>query len=737
MHRLLVTSGAVTFLSFASIAVAEPQLPAPAVEHRPAVSFPDHHDVTPPLRDMPIIPPGVEREQSPHAPLPVRGGPRTSPGPQDAALQTSAPGSHVILSPSGFEGIGNNDGVLPPDTNGDVSPDYYVQWVNLTFAIYKKDGTLAMPAASGRTLWHNFGGPCEADNDGDPIVLYDEAADRWLMSQFALPNYPSGPYYQCIAVSTTADPTGPWARYSYSFSKMNDYPKFGVWTDGYYMSTNQFANGSTWAGQGVAVFERDQMLQGLPARMVYIDMASDASLGGMLPADIDGSPPSSPSPEYYTQFDDSPTELQLWQFRVDWNTPAASTFTRKALLTTSSFNSNMCNGSRNCIPQPGTRVKIDALADRLMYRLQYRNFGDHESLVTNHTVNVGSNRGGVRWYEIRNPGSTAVIYQQGTLAPADTLNRWMGSVAMDKAGNLGVGYSVSSASTFPSIRFSGRLATDPLNTLTVAESDLQTGTGYQSHSSGRWGDYSMLAVDPSDGCTFWYTTEYYTSGAASAGWRTSVGSFKLGGCGGPAGPTTPSGLTATAKSASEIDLQWTDNSTDETGFSIERCTGVSCSNFAPIVTVPANTTAYASVGLTASTAYRYRVQAVNGALASAYSNEASATTAAQQPPPTTSVWMTGLSGTSALDGKNAWRATSTVTVGSSTGAVANASVTGRWSDGSTGSCVTGSSGTCSITSARLSKGTASTTMTVQNVSGAALTYDATQNSASSVTIRKP
>ena len=743
MHRLIVTAGATTFLSVASVAFAQPQLPPPAVEHRPTIVLPDHHDVTRPLRDLPLIPPGVEREESPHAPLPVRGGPRTSPGPQDGALQTTAPGAHAIAAPNGFEGIGNGDGVLPPDTNGDVGPNHYIQWVNLTFAIYHKDGTLALPPASGRTLWQGFGGPCETDNDGDPIVLYDEAADRWFMSQFALPNYPKGPFYQCIAVSTTGDPTGSWARYSYSFSKMNDYPKFGVWTDGYYMSTNQFTCNiitCSWAGEGVAVFERDKMLTADPtARMVYFDMANvDSSLGGMLPADIDGAAPPAGAPEYYMQFDDTPTELQLWQFKVNWANTSASTFTRKALLPTSAFNSNMCNGSRNCIPQPGTTVKIDALADRLMYRLQYRNFGDHESLVTNHTVNVGSNRGAVRWYEVRNPSTTPVVYQQGTLAPADTLNRWMGSVAMDKDGNLGVGYSVSnSTTTFPSIRFSGRLATDLLNTLTVTETDLQTGSGSQTHSSGRWGDYSMLGVDPTDGCTFWYTTEYYASGATSAGWRTNIGSFKLGTCGGGAtAPNAPSGLGATAISSSQINLQWTDNSSNETGFSIERCTGAGCSTFAQVGTAAAGANTFSDTGLAASTSYTYQVRAVNGSLASNPSNTATAVTQANQQTDTT-VWVTALTKSSAAIGKNQWRATATITTGNSTGAKSGVTVRGSWSDGTTGSCVTSTTGSCSINSAKLSTKVASTTFTITSLTSSTLTYDSTKNVAGSIVIDKP
>jgi len=729
-------------LALSGAALVAQQVPPQAAEHRPTVVGAERHDVTPALRDMPLIAPEQEKEETPHAPLPVHGGPRVLGERRDAALQIAAPTNSAITPRASFDGIGNTAGVLPPDTNGDVGPNDYVQWVNLSFAIYRKsDGGLRYGPANGKTLWQGFGGPCETRNDGDPIVLYDEIAGRWLMSQFALPNYPAGPYYQCIAVSTSGDPTGSWNRYSYSFSKMNDYPKFGVWSDGYYMTMNQFApdflGRLAWAGQGVVAFERTQMLAGGAARMVYFDMASDTSLGGMLPADLDGTTlPPAGSPAYFAQFDDQPDQLQLWQFHADWSNTSNATFTRKALLATSAFDSNMCNASRNCIPQPGTNAKIDAIADRLMYRLQYRNFGTHESLVTNHTVDVGSDRGGVRWYEVRDPGGNPVIYQQGTFAPADTLNRWMGSAAMDASGNLAIGYSVSNTATFPSIRFSGRLAGDPLGTLTVAESDLRGGTGSQTHSSGRWGDYSMLAVDPTDGCTFWYTTEYYL-GTSSAGWKTNIGSLTLGNGGGtppPQPPAAPSALSASAASTSSINLAWTDNSSDETGFAIERCTGSGCTNFAPVVTTSANATTYSDAGLSASTTYTYRVKAVNATLnlASGYSNTAAATTQGGD----TTMHVSAMSGSSSANGKAGWKASVTITIANSTnGPVANATVTATWSTGGSASCVTGTSGTCSVSTGRLATSVPSTTLTVNNVTHATLTYQPSSND--SVTISKP
>jgi Fibronectin type III domain len=741
--RALVLSLTIPVSLSPGLATGQTLPEAPGAVHRPTTLTPGKHDRTPNLRDLPPLPIEQEPEETPHPPLPIHGGRAKRPHVSDAALQTATPSVNAIAPSVSFGGIGNLSGVLPPDTNGDVGPNHYVQWVNLSFAVYDKSGNVLYGPVSGKTIWQGFGGPCSTRNDGDPIVLYDEVADRWLMSQFALPNYPNGPFYQCVAVSTTGDPLGAWNRYSYTLSKLNDYPKFGVWSDGYYMSINQFTCniiGCSWAGQGVVAFERSQMIAGGTARAVYFDLASNQSLGGMLPADLDGpTPPPESAPNYFVQFDDQPDQLQLWEFHVDWSNPNNSTFTQRSVLPTAAFDSDMCNGSRNCIAQAGTNAKIDALADRLMYRLQYRNFGDHDSLVTNHTVDTGSDRGGVRWYELRNPHTAPVIYQQGSFAPADTLSRWMGSAAMDKDGNLAIGYSASNSQTFPAIRFTGRLKNDALGTLTVAESDLRQGTGSQTHTSGRWGDYSMLAVDPSDGCTFWFTSEYYSVGATSAGWSTNIGSFKLGNCGGSATPPdAPTNLSATAFSSSQINLIWSDNSNDETGFRIERCQDTGSCTFALVTTVAANTTTFADSPLQPSTTYRYRVFADKGALRSSPSNEAPATTA-EPPPSSTVMHVSALTGSSAPSGKSGWQATVVTAVQDGNNqAVENVTVTGNWSAGFSGtaSCVTGPNGTCTVTTPKLSNGAKSVTFSVSNLSRDGFTYNSGANAVSSTVVNK-
>ena len=469
----------------------------------------------------------------------------------DAAVQAAPIAPDAPVTIANFDGVTNVNGVLPPDTNGDVGPNHYMQWVNLSFAIYSKTGTLLYGPAAGNTLWSGFGGVCQTRNDGDPIVLYDHLADRWMVSQFAVPGGASG-YHQCIAISQTGDPTGAWYRYDFLWSNtnMNDYPHFGVWPDGYYMAVHEFANAATWAGQGVAVFERDKMLLGQAARMVKFNLYStDPNMGGMLPTDLDGPAPAAGTPNYFVEPDDNAggfpqDQIQIWAFHVDWANTALSTFTRTTTLATAAFDSNMCNGARTCIPQQGTTAKLDAIADRAMYRAQYRNFGGYETIVMNHTVDAtGTDRAGIRWYELRNTGGAGWgINQQSTFSP-DATHRWMGSVAMNGSGDMAIGYSASSSTMYPAIRYTGRLASDALNSMTQGEGTLIAGTGAQTHTAARWGDYSMLAVDPTDDCTFWFTSEYAQT-TGSAPWRTRIGSFKLADCGAP-GPTPTPGPTNT------------------------------------------------------------------------------------------------------------------------------------------------------------------------------------------------
>ncbi|MGH2678487.1 MAG: hypothetical protein ACRDHB_09035, partial [Actinomycetota bacterium] len=329
-----------------------------------------------------------------------------------------------------------------------------------------------------------------------------------------------------------------------STTKLNDYPKFGVWPDAYYMSVNQFSypgGKETWAGAGAVAFERDQMLQGLPADMVYFDIgASTLAFGGMLPADLDGTtspPPGAPNP--FVEVDDDargwPTDrLHVFNFDVNWANPPSSTFSLPpTAIDTASFESALCT-DRDCIPQPevASTAYLDAIADRLMFRLQYRNLGTHQAMVTNHTVFTGQGFTAIRWYELRSTGGGWSIHQQGSYFPGDGLWRWMGSIAMDGQGNMALGYSTAGGTApggYPSIRYVGRLAGDTAGTMPQGETTLMAGGGSQTTVTSRWGDYSAMTVDPNDGCTFWYTNEYYAT-TSSSGWKTRIGSFRFPSC---------------------------------------------------------------------------------------------------------------------------------------------------------------------------------------------------------------
>src|SRR6266516_2836294 len=400
----------------------------------PMVITATQNDTSAPLESIPVIQPKQSKtdpDLNELRPLPKRGGSAVNlPGKfKDPVLQESlsfAPELNISTPLQNFDGLNNVNGVLPPDTNGDVGPNHYMEWVNLSFAIYNKSGALIYGPAAGNTLWSGFGGPCQTTNDGDPIAQYDHLADRWVMSQFALPNYPSGPFYECVAVSTTGDPLGTWYRYEFKVSdtKLDDYPHLGVWPDAYYLSVNQFS-GNSWGGQGAVAFERARMLQGLSAKMVYFDLFGvDPNLGGMLPSDLDGPAPPNGAPNVYIEADDNGNgypqdRLDLWDFHVDWTTPTSSTFNHHSSLATAAMDTNLCGYSRNCIPQPGHPTQgLDALSDRIMYRLQYRNFGTYRTLVTTQTVDVnGADHAGIRWFEVRDSGSGWSIRQQGTWAP--------------------------------------------------------------------------------------------------------------------------------------------------------------------------------------------------------------------------------------------------------------------------------------------------------------------------------
>ncbi len=422
--------------------------------------------------------------------------------------------------------------VNPPDTVGDVGPSHYVQMINgsggAAVRLYNK--TTGAPIGNTFSLDNLATGGACANGAGDPIVLYDQAANRWMLSEFA-----GSGNHLCVYISRTADPGGQYWFYDFTTPNFPDYPHYGVWPNAYYVSTNESGGPAAYA------LERSKMLNGQSAQYVRRTASSLSGFGfqALTPADLDGpTAPPSGSPGIFMRHRDTEAHgpagmpskdlLEVWQFTVNWANTAAATFSKIADIQVSEFDSTLCGlTSFACIPQPGTGVKLDPLREVVMNRLGYRNFSNRQALVGNFTTDVGSDRAGVRWFELRKTGANWTLYQEGTYAPG-SLNRWMGGIAMDKSGNIALAYNVASSSTYPGIRYAGRLSSDPLNTLPQAEYTIVNGTG--SNSSNRYGDYSAMSIDPADDCTFWFTGQWN----ASSTWSTRIAKFKFDQCG-----TTP------------------------------------------------------------------------------------------------------------------------------------------------------------------------------------------------------
>jgi hypothetical protein len=561
------------------------------------------HAKTIPLRDMtPIIP-----EEEGHRDKPIRLlVPAAPTGLPDTALQTAAVAAVTVGNVTSFDGVGQGAfgftvNSAPPDTNGAVGATQYVQWVNESFAVFSKAGALLAGPTAGNTLFQALGAthPCAVHNDGDPIAQYDKAAGRWVLTQFSVTSGATQGFWQCVAVSATGDATGAYNVYAFNYGtvQFNDYPKLGVWNNSYLITFNIFNNGSTFAGSKLCALDRASMIAGTAATQICFQLTN--AFGGVLPSDIDGlTPPPAGSPGYFLNF--GTNSLNLWQLSNINFTAGTATLTGPANLPVAAFAAACAGGT--CIPQSGTNQKLDSLADRLMYRLAYRNFGDHEALVVNHSVTAGTSTG-VRWYEIRSPGTTPTVFQQGTFAP-DASFRWMGSAAMDHVGNIAVGYSVSSTALNPAIRFTGRAPTDPLGTLGT-ELSIQTGTGSQLTGLSRWGDYSSISVDPTDDCTMWYTTEYLkTNGTFN--WSTRIANFKFAGC--TLAPdfslaATPASQTATAGNPASYTATVSPSGgyTGTVSFSVAGLPNGATATFTPATVTTSGTTTMA-VATTASVA---------------------------------------------------------------------------------------------------------------------------------------
>lgn len=520
------------------------------------------HASAPPLSQMIPVPANSAMAHSPEAdeedrPLPH--GMRTTPI-ADSALQAAddSTATSLSLSPNsglnilglgtGFSGYSLQANV--PDTNAAVGPTQVVEYVNEAFVVLNKStGSVEYGPANGNTLWHSLGGPCAANDNLDPIVQFDKLAQRWVLM---MPIFLE-PSYLCVAVSSSSDAVNSsWNLYAFEepggnplcggCRPMPDYPKWAVWPDGYYVSYNQGGANEVYIGAAACVVDRNDMLVGAAAANMQCFTQTGMKYGAMLPADVDGTTaPPSGSPEYYLAYDYNDESLDLWQFHVNWTTPSLSTFTGPTNIPVAAFTepcgetvTSLNYTTGDCVPQAGTSQGLDSYGDRLMYRLAYRNFGSFASLVANQTVDIGNGtpQTGIRWYELRNSGGGFSLYQQGTYAP-DSNYRWMGSITMDKVGDIAVGYNVSSSSMYPSIRYTGRLSTDTLGTM-EGEVDVLSAAGVALGSQANtlhWGDYSSLAIDSSDDCTFWFAGEYVPASSSSNNhWATRLASFSFPAC---------------------------------------------------------------------------------------------------------------------------------------------------------------------------------------------------------------
>ncbi len=504
---------------------------------------------------------------------------------------------------------GQTSPYYPPDCNGTAGPNHYMQTVNCTYAIYNKTGALVAGPTNMNLL---FGSVTGANyNDGDPLILYDEQADRWLAVEFSISGANN---YMLIAVSTTNNPTGTWYQYSFDVADMPDYEKFGIWQDGYYMGDNNGGANDTY------VFERSAMLTGAAApKMVgFSNSWLPTTIDGFIcvpPVDNDGAFAPAGSPGLFIAMNDDAIgggadQLWIYELAVNWTTTASSTFSRTQQLNVPAFDSNFGNNWNN-ISQQGTTQKVDAIPQVIMNVPQYRNFGTYQTIVCCHTVDVdATNHAGVRWYELRKtpPSTTWVVRQSGTYAP-DANSRWMGSIMLNANNKIGLGYSISNTTMFPSIRYTGQTAgayANGLGVMDVPEEIIQTGANSQT-GYNRWGDYAQMSVDPADNETFWFTTEYIGTGGSR---KTKIASFKIGNA--PVATTLP----ATAITGNSATINGTINPNSlPTNYHFEWGTTVAYgTNTATISagTGSTNVTVFENLSaLVGGTTYHFRVVATN------------------------------------------------------------------------------------------------------------------------------
>jgi hypothetical protein len=538
VRTLTVVGVALTTLAFADSKTISKNSQATT-----SVTRPSAFAVSSPVSELPIdfaIFPSREMPEPRPGPLRLKG----NSGPwqqEDPILQKEVLPNVGASQGVEFDGI-PSPGYAPSDSNLAVGPTDIVETVNVQFAVYSKSGALLAGPTNIQSLFTPLGGDCGTGTYGDPIVLYDRQADRWLISNIGSGSTTS----ECVAVSQTNNPAGAYNLYSYSFgANLNDYPKLSTWataSNSAYLATfNIFQNFESFIGADICGLDRTKMLAGNSSAAMLCQMTPSGEFS-YLPSDMDGpTPPVDGTPGLFiTWQNNSPGQLYLRKLTLNF---ASSTATLSAPTTISVANDTLaCSNGGTCVPQPGTTQTLDTLGDRMMYRFAIRHFSDHDRAVVNHAVANGS-QVGVRWYELYDPAGTVTLNQQGTFAP-DATYRWMGSMAEDKNADIALGYSASSSSIHPAIRFTGRIPSDPLGTMETEASILES-TGSQTSGLSRWGDYTAMQIDPTDDCTFWYVDQYEkTSGTYN--WHTGIASFVFSSCSGTPSFTlsaSPSSLT--------------------------------------------------------------------------------------------------------------------------------------------------------------------------------------------------
>ena len=578
-----------------------------------------------------LQPPGPPKVPPPGA-LPEPLLPIAAPlAPMPAATQNFS-GLSFIDSACGGGGCG---GGWPPDPNGDVGPNHYIQAVNVGYAIFSKAGVL-LASFTEDQLWSTAGAsPCNGNSQGDPIVLYDALADRWILTHFAFafsgPN-PVAPFYQCVAVSQTSDPVaGGWYFYALQMDPggagkppagtLNDYGKFGIWNDCLYMAANGFnmnLPSQPFSGALFASFSRADLYSGAPLTWSLGFISNTTDPFTMIPSNLSGQAGSSlpaGTPNYFVSESQTAFDFEVRKFTPGANCGAGGVLSAATNVSQTSY--TVPNESSPNVAQPNTTNKLDNLGDRLMQKVQYRKVGAAESLWVVHSVQ--SNPASTvrpQWAQLNVTGqviATAPVQQQ-IYVPDTTLYRWMGSLAVDMQGNMALGYSTSNGTVpnFPSIAYSGRLATDPLGMLPQTETQLVAGLGSQTNSCGgpctRWGDYSAMSVDPADDCTFWYTNQYYSSqtNGTNGNWQTRIGSFRFPSCGVPGAPTAVTATAGNAQATVSFAAPASDGGSAITGYAVTSSpaggTDVNAGSIAATHTV---------TGLANGTSYTFTVRATN------------------------------------------------------------------------------------------------------------------------------